>query len=489
MSKKRRKRKRNINININHVTIKNLSQETKNSEIDFKYTYNHVKRFYFLESSKGINKLKSFSVPIFILILFITTIFFGFSNYSFEKFQVGFKYEELNNKSYILIAVFSLISLLIINLSSLITHSIAYNQILKARKNSSSEAQHKNFFIKGEKTFLKEYNAFFKKHYIKSTLKLLSSPDLFFAQFYKNKIINSVDIKGSSKTEFTDCEYNKNTLEWSMIRIEKKAFIEISNWLNIIYTVIFITINCILLCIYNDCIFLHQFLLTLTIHRIISRGFEISIAFYYDVVQVNSKQFKAESDETNYQYINGFQSSLIRQNGRLSLAIHSLIEMILIFALGYYLLFEILTNISEIYFLTKDTLIYNKDSLIFEYIQESTRPSNPPTLFECIILSTTLGIFNISYNAYTNIILALFHASQVIISAILILLSIAQYLGNDHTLNSNDIKLYNRVSKIKNIINGLGSDSDFNCAYKKLLEEDRKKTNTEKLRDTDIITD
>ncbi|WP_045520650.1 hypothetical protein [Neobacillus niacini] len=205
-------------------------------------------------------------------------------------------------------------------------------------------------------------------------------------------------------------------MQWSTIRIEKKSFIEFSNWCNINFTCL-ITIL-IVFTPENH----YVFIFVLIVLRIISRGVEIAIAFYNDVVKVNSKSF-VDTKHNTIKYINGYQSSLIRQNGRLSLAIHSLIELFLLFGISYFLLF---------YFLDFGSKIQN------------------PTLLGSILFSTNLGLFNFSFGNYTIIYLSLLHTSQVVLSGILILLSIAQYIGADRELNHNDSIFYYKAAVILN---------------------------------------
>ncbi|WP_217581545.1 hypothetical protein [Lysinibacillus sp. GbtcB16] len=59
-----------------------------------------------------------------------------------------------------------------------------------------------------------------------------------------------------------------------------------------------------------------------------------------------------------------------------------------------------------------------------------------------LLFSSSLGLFNISYDAYQNIILAFLHTSQIVLSAVLILLSIAQYIGTDNTLSKEEEIFY-----------------------------------------------
>lgn len=269
---------------------------------------------------------------------------------------------------------------------------------------------------------------------VKNIFSLMISPDSFFSKFYKDKfeekfyrsenqleIVNMFTKRHICNSEYYSLENDTSkpklsTLNWSRIRIEKKFFIEWSNWLNIIFTILIILLalnapNDILL---NTCFIL-------LIIRVFSRGIEVGKAFYKDVVTVNSKTFyKNETNEKNGIYINNFKGSLLRSQGRLSLAIHTLIEMFLLFGCLYFL--------------------YGID------IEGANEIATP---LEALFYSFSVGVFNVSYSFNSFNLLNFLHVWQIGLSVILILLSIAQYLGRDEEVNEEDQDLYKGAEEIK----------------------------------------
>jgi len=386
----------------------NIESKLDNANsIKFDYTFEQVQLFNNLNKenkNNSINNFKVYSLPIFIVIVFFISWFSGkngFSNYSFTKLQSTFTYELLNCSILFYLICFSIISLIFIWLIAYLTHKFVYN---KLGSNSTEPVKIK-------------YNK----------LLLLLSPDLYYANLYKeqiklackkNKSLLPKNI--SEETMFKDTE-SIDTIQWNHIKIQSKYFVENCNWININLTVVGIGLIYIFTIILKSSL-LNEFLLTLMIFRLISRGIEVTIAFYNDVVNVNSKLFILSNESTfKSYYINGFKSTLIRQSGRLSLAIHTLIELTLLYGFIYYLYFNIIVDIPSA-FADIDT--------------------PPPTFFEMLLFSSSLGLFNISYNAYANILLALFHSSQVFLSGVLILLSIAQYIGADKSLSPEEETFY-----------------------------------------------
>ncbi|GGA35932.1 hypothetical protein [Psychrobacillus lasiicapitis] len=435
-------------------------------KVKFKYTIYHLQRHFFLESITIINKLKNIFVIAILVILFTKDFLFNksFSNYDFSILLTAFDYSELD---YNYLYIHLCISVVITILTALLTHSIPYYFISYAQKLSNinkikqsnktiTDYSHKIvclFF----KIVFRFFCSIFKKNklrrlalfslislhavyrLLKKIIAFIFSPDLYFARIFKERILKVTltdkhPLLHLEDSEiFRDSYYKANTYQWSMIRIERKAFIEWSNWTNLVITSLLLGLVAFISPKY------YEFLLTIIVLRLISRGIEIAYAFYKDVVQVNSKQF-CNPSHSKPVYVNGFQSSLIRQNGRLSLAIHTLIELFLIYGTAYFLLFQILVELPLKYYLP-------------ELYVDFTKPTIAPTLFESILFSTSLGMFNISFGAYQNILLAILHSSQVILSGILILLSIAQYLGADRTLNKADSYLYVQTALLRNTWN------------------------------------
>lgn len=407
-----------INEEIN-AKIDTINEEIKkNNTLQMDFTFDQVKLFNLLNKDKKylkINKFKNASIPIFIFLYLMLSYFldggeFGFSNYSFSQLQSNFEYKLLNNPWVIctLIAYLIISFLLVLWLANHI-HSSVYEKLELTKPVKMIKKECKYFFL---------------------------SPDLFYAKYYKEMIKQSCkedDSLFEDEMVYTDRNDNDiNTFQWNKIKILSKFFVENSNWSNINYTLVIILILYVI-SIFNLSIFgfsINELLLTMVIFRLFSRGIEITISFYKDVVRVDSKLFIPKSGNvSNSYYINGFKSTLIRQSERLSLAIHTLIELVILYAFIYYLFFNIIIDLPN-----------------FNGIAEGV---NAPTFFEMILFSSSLGLFNISYNAYANILLAIFHFSQVMLSGILLLLSIAQYIGADKTLSPEEEVFY-RYSELLN---------------------------------------
>lgn len=204
---------------------------------------------------------------------------------------------------------------------------------------------------------------------------------------------------------------------WGLIKIRRKFLIELNNWGNLLFSsklfivIIFTNILIVIIDFFNtskivilvkDIILI--LLLLLLLIRIISRGIEVAISFYTDVVKINSKMFYkySKSEILEKKYINKFNASLLRSNARLSLAIHTLIEIILLFAMVYWLIFMCFTDAHTV------------------------------TIVESLLFSFSISVFNFSFMSYPLILLTILHVVQVSLSVILILISIAQYIGGEN---------------------------------------------------------
>ncbi|WP_336637301.1 hypothetical protein [Lysinibacillus fusiformis] len=277
--------------------------------------------------------------------------------------------------------------------------------------------------------------------------------DYSLSNFLKHK-----DLKNENYENFNS-KYRKDKLYWytykdfkksnclipvkeSLLnRINKKFILESNNWCNLKRTIclmfIVIFINFLIMTgilkgflsrnIMNIITFeelLISFLLIYIMVRIFSRGSEIAIAFYKDIVRVNSKIFfysnhsvDSENEKTN-KYITGFAyknnhySSLLRRSSRLSLAIHSLFEIILLYAMAYWLVFYLLIDSSSSFIAT-------------------------------LLFSFSISAFNFSFMSYDFLVLTILHISQVGLSMVLILLSIAQYLNNENLTKQEEEFYYN----------------------------------------------
>lgn len=186
---------------------------------------------------------------------------------------------------------------------------------------------------------------------------ILLSPDFYFAKMYKTNF----------NTDGKD-------------KVEKANFIQCSNWLNIFTTIL-------LGAIFVRCTKLPILVLTIFVYRLISRCSEITYAFYKDIVDEKGK------------------TSSLKRGERISLAIHSFFEVIILYAFIYYWLFGRSMGVDQFI-----------SSLIF-----STRVST--------------FTFELSCN---ELLFKYIVITQVIVSLNLVVLSLANYLGTSDKKDETD---------------------------------------------------
>lgn len=233
------------------------------------------------------------------------------------------------------------------------------------------------------------------------------SPDYMFAYIFKEVLNDNYDTNS--------CELRKKNKYYHYYREEKfrckliidryeceihekkrkrKLFILYSNWSNLIVTS-YLTIIAVFN-LYHE--FIPQFfmdtMMIFIILRTLSRVIEIIYAFYSDVV----------STSMTHNLEIGERASNLKRGNRISLAIHSYVEVTLLFALIYYLL-------------KIGTKVLNE-----EYIN-------------IILYSFSVSAFNASFieSAYTFV--NFIHVIQVGTSMTLIILAIASYLGIKDEMN------------------------------------------------------
>ncbi|MGE7935140.1 hypothetical protein [Viridibacillus arvi] len=364
------------------------------------YTETQVVLFYELDKKAlKLNIVKNFSMLIFIGMLFFSQLYYEFG--FLEKIFEG-KTDEIGVEKVHFEGRFKEWLVIIVAI-------ICYPLIVKLIKKALYH------YISGDKNLFSKNKTF--------GIRFLLSPDAYYAQYYKGKLKRNF-FKKISDLDSSDIYYTKeeekmgiNSEDWNQIKIVRKFFIEWSNWTNIFITVTFCVVSLILIYLFCN-IYWVAFWFTLLIYRLISRGVEIAKSFYKDVANTKAKIFYKKDNKPKY--ILDIKSSLIRSHGRLSLAMHSLIELIILYSCLYF---------------TNSLLHTISDINIF-------------TPFNSLLFSASLGVFNISFdfkNDYSILPQSIFHVSQVILSVILILLSIAQYLGKNDSLSKYDEDLYLKV--------------------------------------------
>jgi hypothetical protein len=323
-------------------------------------------------------------------------------------------------------------------------HKIAFNIVVdQVSTKEENEANHlklanekiifKSLRITSNKTKSDRKTTKSKSQIFKNVLKFTFSPDFYFANQYKNSLRALLTIHPCDNT--TDCKHNDGICyhQWDTIKIAKKYFIQFSNWINIITVSLLGVI--ILILHENTVTYFDSLLLGVIVLRIISRFIEISIAFYKDNVLVHDKIFKS-NDGTDPIYIHRWKNSLLLKSSRISLAVHSLIEVIILFSLFYYLASNI--GIIEIPF-SKPVLTMDEESGAITLLE-----SNYITQFKDYLLYTiSVTAMNFSFDpTYVVSWLGLAHIAQVILSLVLIVLSIASYIGLDNNLTKREEDFY-----------------------------------------------
>ncbi|GGC88208.1 hypothetical protein GCM10007216_18690 [Thalassobacillus devorans] len=250
---------------------------------------------------------------------------------------------------------------------------------------------------------------------LKLIFMYLLSIDYYFARLFKDAIKKrhkecSHKEKGKCKKNYYDqiCFH-----EWYSIKIMNKYFIQSSNWNNVVCASLLAMILAILIMTSPSETTLNV-LLWLVGFRIISRFVEISYAFYNDVVSVSDKIFRKKEDNNYGIYIHRWKNSLLLKNARISLAVFSLVEVMVLYSLFYYLLPP--------------------------YIIEL--PLKNDTLLNFVFYSISVSLMNISFSAKFHTFLGAVHVSQVFLSIILIVLSIASYMGLNNKLSSKEEEFY-----------------------------------------------
>lgn len=313
--------------------------------------------------------------------------------------------------------------------------------------------------IKHKKITWRTKKSIFNMQYIfpsnrKDILTFLFSPDYFYSNRNKEQLkefirkIKYKDNEGSVIELIGKRESGLTNYDWLRISIERKFLVEWSNWSNVkrsvVYFLLVITLYFLLYFIAkspsfdpeksnNLICYIALFISGMIIFRVISRGIEVVYAFYKDVVRVDSKSYIVRGvSENNIEYrisevgyINGFKSSLLRSQGRLSLAIHSLIEFFILFSAIYIILSTVISG------------FWGKTSV-----------ANP---LHAILYSFSLGVFNVSFDQEFIPLRGFLHAFQLLTSCVLILLSVSHYLNGNNEMDKGtfEYKFYNILNKVK----------------------------------------
>lgn len=293
-----------------------------------------------------------------------------------------------------------------------------------------------------------------KNHFIRK--QNANADDLLISEEIK-KTSNANDV-----TDRLKCQCDKHYIDKyglciqcnDSIKFMTKFHVKFSNWYNLLISVI-LTAIIIYFVTHNNCIFQKEIILGLSfllLLRLLSRTVEIAKAFYDDVVQVGARIFTGGSEKV---YLHAWKNSYIRKPLRISLAIHSLFELMLMFVCAYMLTVAVFgnqvgfedkhTNNKLVETVEVDSNVINinmskesASSKVRDYIIEGE-------IYEFFLYAISICFFNISYVNYGFIVWNILHVWQVAMSMILIILCIAAYLGNDDDMYTRESNFFART--------------------------------------------
>lgn len=314
--------------------------------------------------------------------------------------EYNFKFSKINDWHFLKISfLYWVLGYIVVVIFSFFLHYAVYLRSLSRLKRKGDKVPFWNCMI-----------FWIKECYSRKFLIFVISPDYMYAKIFKEilYILSKRDtcIRRDASYEFhtyrgkdMKCEFHSNTKEFECELHEKKRrrklYILGCNWANL--SVISILTVILIFSIspdnseewYKKLIFVFVFLHTL------SRVIEISYAFYKDVVKARMKR------DLNI----GEKRSTLKRGNRISLAVHSYLEVTLLFSLLYYL----------------NPTLFNDPK--------------GDNFFECLLYSFSVSAFNISFDNNFPIFQKFIHVVQVFTNINLVVLSIANYLGMEDSMS------------------------------------------------------
>ncbi|MGM2723217.1 hypothetical protein ACS2Q2_13690 [Bacillus cereus group sp. Bce009] len=409
------------------------------------------------DNIKKFRKLSKKPQNIFYYIKIIVLVVFGvlvlalnFFNHNLFTFKIKDSFIQ-DNFWYLLV-----LAIIIHILISLLIHFIAFKSV-------------ENVYFKKDDTFgKKELIQYIKGKIIR--LKLLGlavlTPDYMLASYFKERFkIQLMKNKGC------ECKANYKDKDelciqcYDSLKFMNKFFIKFSNWLNVIVTVFLGIVILIILAVgnfpYKSFFIASLFLIML--YRLFSRSLEVVTAFYKDVVKVNAKIFYKGYRKI---YLHGWRNSYIRKPMRISLAVHTILELLLMFVFTYMLTFVVFhqnipskpsldniemysdewnanRNTSDMKHNMKEYELSEQVSKVYDYIDGNH-------LYEFFLYTISVSFFNISFINYSFWLWNLLHVWQVTVSTIMIVLCIASYLGFDDDMFKRERDFFAEVFKKDN---------------------------------------
>ncbi|MCM3568989.1 hypothetical protein [Neobacillus mesonae] len=259
---------------------------------------------------------------------------------------------------------------------------------------------------------------------------ILLSPDYLYTSWFKN------DIKYHHKNcKDRNCEndclrdnYGRGIClkAWDSIRIRTKFFIELSNWGNLTASTLLVCMAFLFAGINHWSIYILYLLIMI---RTLSRAIEILYAFYKDIVRVDDKvfsyHFNSDKSHTVTIYIHDWKNSLLLKSSRVSLAVHSLAEMVLLFSSIYFFL-------SSFYAGSSIDCFLNENIVTIEHFG----------FINYLLYSFSVSLFNFSFTSFPSFYWMLAHVIQISLSFVLTIMSIANYLGLNTSMLDRDKNFY-----------------------------------------------
>jgi hypothetical protein len=243
---------------------------------------------------------------------------------------------------------------------------------------------------------------------LKNILLRVISPDYSFASNFKailwSEKLNSECPRRKGEghyntisKKYIQCEEErgKYNCEIHQQKNRRKDFVIYSNWGNVVIACII----CIIAIFKVEGVFY-----TFLVFHLLSRIIEVVFAFYKDVVGA----------KMNYSNLSiGYKSSNLKRGNRISLALHSYFEFILLFCCIYY--------------------------LSGTYISNSFNNGSMTSFIDYFLYSMSVSAYNFSLDLGTTTFGKVIHVSQVFSSMTLVILSVATYIGMKDEMSEYEI--------------------------------------------------
>ncbi|MGH1087095.1 hypothetical protein ACQVUI_23680 [Bacillus paranthracis] len=242
------------------------------------------------------------------------------------------------------------------------------------------------------------------------------------------------------------------------LKFMTKFHVKFSNWYNLVIS-IFLAVAVIFIGIHGNYSYPKGIIYTLFILlllRLVSRTIEIAKALYDDVVQVGVRIYNKKNEKV---YLHDWKNTYIRKPLRISLAIHSLLELVLMFTCAYILTFIMFGN--QIGFQDKESEKSFKHEMVTEvkseqnitkvYIEKESSSSKindyivEGKVYEFFVYAVSICFFNISYINYGVPLWNILHVWQVTMSMVLIILCIAAYFGRSDDMYKRESEFFART--------------------------------------------